>query len=436
MTPPDPPAQPPLPASSGPPSSQTSGPFAHRASASASVPSLMPNHVADPAPASTVLRSSGALCAPETPFGKGRDAVVLALDRSVRRTDVDGHLHIARCILSAATVCPYYGSEIPGAEALGLEPDTLYQVYRDPDALARAAASMAGKPILMQHQPVSAQDHPREITVGAVGSDVRFENPNLIGSLTVWDQSAIAAIESGQQRAVSAGYRYRAIPQGGVHGGMSYSLTMTDITFNHLALVTQPRVKTAIIGDSAPALHRDHASMTHPTLPPSEQTQSSPEKTENPLSVANCSPSHPPAVLSTSPGTHPPVTPAIPSTSQPSGSPTTAPAPLPTTMDAALTQAVQQAEADVIRRMEALHTARAAVRPFVGDVTMDSATAVYGFALREQGMDLTGLPEEAYRPLFQQVARLKEKAAPLGMDAEKTVSFRDTFGLGRITVKA
>ncbi|WP_415456249.1 hypothetical protein [Acetobacter persici] len=105
-------------------------------------------------------------------------------------------------------------------------------------------------------------------------------------------------------------------------------------------------------------------------------------------------------------------------------------------MDAALTQAVQQAEADVIRRMEALHTARAAVRPFVGDVTMDSATAVYGFALREQGMDLTGLPEEAYRPLFQQVARLKEKAAPLGMDAEKTVSFRDTFGLGRITVKA
>lgn len=393
MTPPDPPAQPPLPASSGPPPSQTPGPFAHRASASA--PSLMSNHAADPAPASTIPRSSGALCAPVPPFGKGRDAVVLALDRSVRRTDVDGHLHIARCILSASTVCPYYGSEIPSAEALGLDPDKLYQVYRDPDALARAAASMAGKPILMQHQPVSAQDHPKEITVGSVGSDVRFENPDLIGSLT-----------------------------------------MTDITFNHLALVTQPRVKTAIIGDSAPALHRDHASMTHPTLPPLEQTQSSNEKTENPLSVANGSSSHPPAVLSTSPGTQPPVMPAMPSTSQPSGFPTTAPAPLPTTMDAALTQAVQQAEADVIRRMEALHTARAAVRPFVGDVTMDSATAVYGFALREQGMDLTGLPEEAYRPLFQQVARLKEKAAPLGMDAEKTVSFRDTFGLGRITVKA
>lgn len=86
--------------------------------------------------------------------------------------------------------------------------------------------------------------------------------------------------------------------------------------------------------------------------------------------------------------------------------------------------------------MEALHAARDAVRPFVGDVAMDSATAIYGFALREQGVDLTDLPEAAYKPLFQQVARLKTQTSPLGMDAEQTVSFRDTFGLGRITVKA
>lgn len=354
---------------------------------------------------------------------QGRDAVVLALDRSVRRTDVDGHLHIARCILSAATVCPYYGSEIPGAQALGLEPDTVYQVYRDPQALARAAASMAGKPVLMQHQPVSAHDHPKEITVGAVGSDVRFESPNLIGSLTVWDQSAIAAIESGQQRAVSAGYRYRAIPQGGVQDGIPYSLTMTDITFNHLALVTQPRVKTAIIGDAAPAPNRDHASMTHPTLPPSEQP---------PTVTASVSPGLPANPAAPSCGSHGSGTQALASSTCP---PPVSPMP-PTTLDAALAQAVQQAEAEVTRRMEALHTARAAVRPFVGDVTMDSATAVYGFALREQGVDLTGLPEDAYQPLFRQVARLREKTAPLGMDAEKTVSFRDTFGLGRITVKA
>lgn len=394
------------------------------------------------------------------PPTRGRDAVVLALDRSVRRTDVDGHLHIARCILSAATVCPYYGHEIPGAKALGLDPNTLYQVYRDPQALARAAASMAGKPILMQHQPVSAQDHPKEITVGAVGSDVRFDAPNLIGSLTVWDQSAIAAIESGQQRAVSAGYRYRALPQGGVQDGMPYSLTMTDITFNHLALVTQPRVKTAIIGDAAPAPHRDHASMTHPTPPQPGQPQpatphsSTPQTTSHPgAPPANTTPA-PSSTQTTTPGTATlagtPVPASVPSasagTATPQPTPTagasftvpTAPtsATPPTTMDAALTQAVQQAEAEVIRRMEALHAARDAVRPFVGDVAMDSATAVYGFALREQGVDLTDLPEAAYKPLFQQVARLKTQTSPLGMDAEQTVSFRDTFGLGRITVKA
>ena len=384
---------------------------------------------------------------------RGRDAVVLALDRSVRRTDVDGHLHIARCILSAATVCPYYGHEIPGAKALGLEPNTLYQVYRDPQALARAAASMAGKPILMQHQPVSAQDHPKEITVGAVGSDVRFEAPNLIGSLTVWDQSAIAAIESGQQRAVSAGYRYRAIPQGGVQDGIPYSLTMTDITFNHLALVTQPRVKTAIIGDAAPAPHRDPTFMTHPTPPQPGPSQSLPSasftarttaaQTENPSVQTNTfSISHPipsgvsqPATASTPPANTSPAA-STPGPLPHAPSSTTAPATQLPTMDAALTQAVQQAEAEVIRRMEALHAARDAVRPFVGDVAMDSATAIYGFALREQGVDLTDLPEAAYKPLFQQVARLKTQTSPLGMDAEQTVSFRDTFGLGRITVKA
>ncbi|MFT9018470.1 MAG: hypothetical protein ABF433_07790, partial [Acetobacter malorum] len=143
----------------------------------------------------------------------------------------------------------------------------------------------------------------------------------------------------------------------------------------------------------------------------------------------------PPSVPTASAGnaTPQPTSPAgVPSTS--ATTPTSATP--PTTMDAALTQAVQQAEAEVIRRMEALHAARDAVRPFVGDVAMDSATAVYGFALREQGVDLTDLPEAAYKPLFQQVARLKTQTSPLGMDAEQTVSFRDTFGLGRITVKA
>ncbi|MFT9296329.1 MAG: DUF2213 domain-containing protein, partial [Acetobacter orientalis] len=192
---------------------------------------------------------------PITPYSGGAGAIALALDGSVRRIDADGHLHIATCILSAATVCPYYGHEIPNAQALGLVPDKLYQVYRPPQALAAAAASLAGKPILMRHQPVSAQDHPSTLTVGAVGSSVQFTPPNLVGSLTIWESAAIAAITSGRQKAVSAGYRYKAVPQSGTHNGVAYTLVMANIVFNHLALVAHPRVPTAIIGDAAPETH-------------------------------------------------------------------------------------------------------------------------------------------------------------------------------------
>jgi hypothetical protein len=175
---------------------------------------------------------------------------ILALDRSVRRIDADGHLFVERCILSAAVVSPYYGREIPGAEALGLKPDQIYQLYRDADALRAAAETMNGKPILDIHQPINAEDHPREITVGSV-SNARFEAPNLVGELSVWDGDAIKAIQDGSKRCVSAGYAYDAVPETGEIDGQSYTLKMVNIRFNHLALVENPRVPTAIIGDGA-----------------------------------------------------------------------------------------------------------------------------------------------------------------------------------------
>lgn len=355
--------------------------------------------------------------APGPPPPQQDTSFPMALDRSVRRIDADGHLHIAACILSAATVCPYYGHEIPNAAALGLDANTLYQVFRPPQVLAAAAASMAGKPILMRHQPVSAQDHPSLLTVGAVGSHVQFSAPNLIGSLTIWDSAAISAITSGRQKAVSAGYRYRAIVQSGSHNGQPYSVVMADIVFNHLALVTHPRVSTAIIGDAA-----------SPQSPSRFFLQ---EPLHSPMSTAPSSSPHP------SQSAIPAGTPANPATTAKPA------APVPDAhmaQDAAIAQAIAQAESGALRRMEALHTARTAVRPFVGDVTMDSAAAVYGFALRENGVDTASLPEEALKPLFEQFARLSTHMAtpttPLGMDSAKTVSFREELGLTRITVKA
>ncbi|WP_202207466.1 DUF2213 domain-containing protein [Gluconobacter sp. Gdi] len=176
---------------------------------------------------------------------------IMALDRSVRRIDADGHLHVERCVLSAAVVSPYYGREINGAERLGLEPDTIYWMYRDADALREAASSINGKPLIEIHQPVSADDHPREITVGSV-NNATFQAPDLIGELAIWDGDAIKRIQDGSKRCVSAGYAYETVPETGEINGQPYTLKMVNIRFNHLALVEEPRVKTAIIGDSAP----------------------------------------------------------------------------------------------------------------------------------------------------------------------------------------
>ncbi|MFT8952989.1 MAG: DUF2213 domain-containing protein [Gluconobacter sp.] len=184
----------------------------------------------------------------------------MALDRSVRRIDGDGHLHVERCVLSAAVVSPYYGREINGAERLGLEPDTIYWMYRDADALRDAASSMNGKPLIEIHQPVSADDHPREITVGSV-NNATFQAPDLIGELAIWDGDAIKRIQDGSKRCVSAGYAYETVPETGEINGQPYTLKMVNIRFNHLALVEEPRVKTAIIGDSAPPNNTKEASM-------------------------------------------------------------------------------------------------------------------------------------------------------------------------------
>lgn len=175
----------------------------------------------------------------------------MALDRSVRRIDADGHLHVERCVLSAAVVSPYYGREINGAERLGLKPDEIYWMYRDADALREAASSINGKPIIEIHQPISAEGHPREITVGSV-SNATFQDPDLIGELAIWDGDAIKRIQDGSKRCVSAGYAYETVPETGEINGQPYMLKMVNIRFNHLALVEEPRVKTAIIGDSAP----------------------------------------------------------------------------------------------------------------------------------------------------------------------------------------
>ena len=161
----------------------------------------------------------------------------LAFDRSARRIDADGRLHVDRSHISKATVNPYYGKEIPGYEALGLQPDTVYRLLRGPVELERAAPTFARLPVLSEHVPVTV-DAPRpDLVVGAIGSEVVFAPPYLDADLCVWDATAIAGIETDKVRELSCAYRYVPVMEPGEFEGQPYDGRMTEIQGNHLALV-------------------------------------------------------------------------------------------------------------------------------------------------------------------------------------------------------
>lgn len=164
----------------------------------------------------------------------------LALD-SERIYSKDGHLHIGQSHISKACVSPYMGSEIPGAAELGLDPEKIYYLLRSPDELRKAAWTFVGKPILSKHQPVSSDNHPVELIVGAIGSEVEFNDPFLDADLTFWTNEAIAGIETDTVRELSCGYHYVPVMNSGIYNGESYDGIMTEIVANHLAQVESGR---------------------------------------------------------------------------------------------------------------------------------------------------------------------------------------------------
>ena len=171
----------------------------------------------------------------------------LAFDRSARRIDADGRLHVDRSHISKATVNPYYGKEIPGYEALGLQPDTVYRLFRDPVELERGAATFARLPILSEHVPVTVETPRPDLVVGAIGSEVTFSAPYLDADLCIWDATAIAGIETDKVRELSCAYRYVPVMEPGEFEGQPYDGRMTEIQGNHLALVEVGRAGSDVV---------------------------------------------------------------------------------------------------------------------------------------------------------------------------------------------
>lgn len=171
---------------------------------------------------------------------------------TVRSIDKDGRMKVAITNISKAVINPYRGEEIPGGDELGLDPAKIYYLLRDPEELKKAAHTFNGIPLLDCHVVVTADDHRKERTIGATGTDAEYDHPYLKNSLSVWTQGGIDLIESESKKELSSAYHYRADMTPGEYEGKKYDGVMRDIVGNHVALVEEGRAGSdVVVGDSA-----------------------------------------------------------------------------------------------------------------------------------------------------------------------------------------
>jgi hypothetical protein len=398
-------------------------------------------------------------------FSISQRSARIALDRSMRRVDVDGRLHLDSCNISKAMICPYFGREIPEGTALRLEPEKIYYLLRDPAELAAAAPTFANLPLMIEHAIHSADDPKQDLAVGVIGSDVRFEDPYLKASLAVWTAEAIELIESEQQNQLSCGYRYRADMTPGTFQDSPYDGVMRDIVANHVALVANgragpdvivsdsqilefPRMKhSALIKRLKPFLAVDakeealdaeiekvkaedaemkaaqdanYYGMTKDEWADADeddkkkakdkwakdQAKDEKEDDEDDKKAKDEEPKKP---------------------EDGADKPAKDSAITLDSMNAAIAIASAKAVTEATTRINALHVALAAVQPVVGIVRgLDSAENVYAFALKQMGVDVSGVKDQSsYFTLFTEISKARgNKTQPrIATDSATVIDF-------------
>lgn len=384
-------------------------------------------------------------------YGEGR--LSLAQDRSLRSYDQDGRLHVESSNISKATVNPYYGSEIPNHDKLGLEPKKVYYLLRDPEELEKAVQTFNNLPLLSKHIPVSADEPQKDVIVGTTGSDAKFEDGYLKCSLAVWDSEAIAGIESGEQMELSSAYRYVADMTPGEFNGMRYDGVMRDIVGNHVALVDVGRAGRDVVVSDADPFHERNVmklkkgaqarikSVLEPLM--AQDAELSPDELlqvigslTNEVQTAEDDGEELPPEDAEEVGTDEEETAAdedVEEVAEDENEESEAPQPPEQAQDrgiskVAMDKAIAAAVSQERKRMQALATAQREVAHIVGDVAMDSAEDVYKFALEQQGVDVSGVHPSAYRAM---VGMLDKSAPKVAMDSANAAS-KQFKGLARI----
>ena len=374
----------------------------------------------------------------------------LAFDRaSVRTIDANGRLQISRTNISKANVNAYYGREIPRSEELGLEPNKLYRLWRHPDELRKAAKTFNNIPVLSKHIPDFPTDPPNEFRVGVTHSNAEFDGTYLTVGMSIWDNSAIAGIESGEQRELSASYKYVADMTPGVTpDGEPYDGVMRDIFGNHEALVPDGRAgPDVLVADSLPPelnhMRKHKAEAIRATLKPLLAQDADLEaevrkallaldeaekKDEEENKTADDEDDDEKEKKKTADDED---------DEEDKDKKKTAcheddeedDKVCKTAMDSAIRLAADSATKKAAENFRKIREAEQVVRPLIGDVVaMDSAEDVYRTALEQSGVDIAGVHPSAYPAMVKMAISQKENSRPvIAQDSASVSEFEKAF---------
>lgn len=374
----------------------------------------------------------------------------LAFDRaSVRTIDANGRLQISRTNISKANVNGYYGREIPRSEELGLEPNKLYRLWRHPDELRKAAKTFNNIPVLSKHIPDFPTDPPNEFRVGVTHSNAEFDGTYLTVGMSIWDNSAIAGIESGEQRELSASYKYVADMTPGVTpDGEPYDGVMRDIFGNHEALVPDGRAgPDVLVADSLPPelnhMRKHKVAAIRATLKPLlaqdadleaevrkallalDEAEKEDEKENKPADDEDDDEKDKKKTADDEDDEEDKDKKKTAEDEDDEEDDKVS----KTAMDSAIRLAADSATKKAAENFRKIREAEQVVRPLIGDVVaMDSAEDVYRTALEQSGVDISGVHPSAYSAMVKMAISQKENSRPvIAQDSASVSEFEKAF---------
>lgn len=380
----------------------------------------------------------------------------LAFDRaSVRTIDGNGRLQIAKTNISKANVCPYYGREIPRHKEMGLDPDKIYQLWRHPDELKKAAHTFNNIPVLDRHIPDFPADPPRQFRVGATHSNCEFDGTYLTVGMTIYDDSAIAGIETGEQRELSASYQYVAdMTPGATPDGVPYDGIMRDIVGNHEALVEDGRAGSdVLVADSLPPelkhMSKRKSAAIRATLKPLlaadadleaevrkallalDEADKEDEKEKKTADDEDDEEDDKKKKTADDEDDEDDSDDKKKKTADDDEDDDKKDDKVSkTAMDSAIRLAADGATKKSAQNFREVREAEQVVRPLIGDVVaMDSAADVYRTALEQSGVDIKGVHPSAFPSLVKMAISQKESSrpAPLAQDSASISDFEKAF---------